>query len=156
MRAWIAAGLALFLSGCASTSAEERDPFYLHIAIGRWGHMVSQIADLTAHPYNPEQTDEEVTDPVALSRQLREAVWGYNLQRAALCAERRFVEITCGGSYAPAWLSERADRPPGTRMLAQRSRNVGERIMPLWAAVCDEARARVSSAEEQRLICAIE
>jgi len=156
MRGLIAAGLALFLSGCSSTSAEERDPFYLHIAIGRWSHMVSQIADLTAHPYDPAETDEEVTDPAALARRLREVVWGYNLQRAALCAEGRFVAISCGASYAPPWLNERPDRPPGARLLAQRSRNVGERIMPLWAAVCDEARARVSDPEEQRLICAIE
>jgi len=153
----LALGLAAFAGGCVSTSAEERDPFYLHIAVGRWSHMISQVSDLTGHPYQPAEQDvDSLTDASALSARLREIVHGYNAQRAALCGQGKFVSLACGSPYTPPWIGERDERPPGIRALAQRSRTVGERIMPLWDAVCADARARVPDEEERRMVCAIE
>lgn len=143
------------LVACAS-SREAHDPFHLHVAIGRWHLMASQVADLHQIAQPGYVYDEEILDPRSLARRLREAVWFYNLERLEMCAHGRLVSLSCTPPYLPAWLSETAEEAPSFRTLAARSEDVGERILPFWQAVCDEARAAEPDAAARAQICPME
>lgn len=154
MRAAVFAGLVL--TACAIAPAETRDPYHLHIEIGRWNAMASQVADLHAIPQQPFVDDDNLLAPASLARRLREAVWLYNLERVQLCAAERLREASCGAPYLPRWLNESPQETPSLRTIAARSEDVGERVMPFWEAVCAEARAAEPDEEARREICPME
>lgn len=118
--------------------------------------MASQVADLHAIPQQPYVDDDNLLAAPSLSLRLREAVWLYNLERVQLCAAERVIEASCGAPYLPPWLNEPPQEAPGLRAIAARSEEVGERVMPFWQAVCDEARAAEPDEEARRQICPIE
>lgn len=151
--------LALLLAACGQNvqqspeqSAEPPDPFDLHIEIGRYGVMLSQVESLTREREPAAEAD--VTDPALLARRLREDVWDYNLTRSRLCAKGLFAEATCGPAYAPVWLAD--DAAPTLPELQARSTAVGEEVMRLWNAVCEDARTREADEDARRYVCAIE
>lgn len=135
--------------------AEQIQPFDLHIEIGRYGYMLSQVHDI-ANPDGLVPSDENPEEPRALARALRETVWEYNIERSRLCARNYLPEASCGPSYNPVWLADPADAEVSLADLKTRADAVGEQVLPLWNAICEDARARVADEEEQRLVCAIE
>ncbi|MET0183338.1 MAG: hypothetical protein ABW199_10670 [Caulobacterales bacterium] len=156
MRCILLAVALSVLAACATkTAAEDEDPFHLHISIGRWSAMVSQIADIHAIAQPDHVSDDELLEASVLSRNLRMTVWQYNLERAQLCAERKLIEASCGAPYQPGWLIE-ARAAPSYRELAIRSRDVGDRVMPFWNAVCADAKAREPDPEMRQQICPME
>lgn len=160
MRAVFIAGLCLALglalANCATPPREDEDPFNLHIAIGRWNAMVSQVAHLHRMPQQDYIPDSDLLAPRVLARRLREAVWFYNLQRLQLCAREHLVPETCGPPWQPGWLNDPPEEAPSFRTLARRSADVGERVMPFWHAVCEAARAEEPDEEARREICPME
>lgn len=162
MRHILFAGLAAAaLVGCSrpepaapAPEAERVQPFDLHIEIGRYGVMLDQVADIGDRTSAADAADPE--DPRALARALREAAWDYNLKRSRLCAANFMPEVSCGPAYNPVWLADPADAEVSLEALQGRAQELGERVMPLWNAVCDHARAQVTDEDEQRLVCAIE
>lgn len=135
----------------AQTTAEEHN---LMIEIGRWEVMLGQI---DAYAGAPEEAGAETSDAGrSMARSLRETVWALNLRRSRLCAAQRFTEVTCTPAYAPSWLSESPSRRVTTYTLEQRSAAVGRALMPLWGAVCEDARANTADEEERMYVCAIE
>lgn len=150
--------MAATLGSAAAVEPPEPalDPFDLHIEIGRWGYMMSTVTGHTNDPDGAEPGSEEPGDPRALARTLRETVWEYNLRRSELCTRGVLVAATCGGGYAPAWLSEPHDAAPSLEELKARSSAVGEVVMPLWDAVCEEAATRVEDPQERMYVCPME
>lgn len=156
MRVLFSAVLACLLAACATPFGDTPDPFNLHIEIGRWTVMVSQVADLQEIPQREAVPDDEILDPRSLARRLRDAVWFYNLERLQLCAREHLVPVSCGPPYQPGWLQEPPSEAPSLRELARRSSAVGDRVMPFWDAVCEDARAAVADEDEKRTICPME
>lgn len=136
--------------------AQQIQPFDLHIEIGRYGYMLSQVHGIA----NPEDgmapSNENPEEPRALARSLRETAWEYNLERSRLCARNYLAEASCGPSYNPVWLADPADAAVTLADLQARATALGDVVMPFWNAVCEDARSRVTDEEEQRLVCAIE
>jgi hypothetical protein len=154
--------LALALAACgqnaekaeAPTAApEEPDAMTLNIEIGRYGVMLSQV-----HGLSGEGADAvaDATDPQVMARALRETVWEYNLERSRLCAGGLYTEITCVPAFAPVWIGEPPTATPTLVELQARSNAVGEEVMRLWNAVCEDARARETDEEARMFVCAME
>jgi hypothetical protein len=135
--------------------AEQIQPFDLHIEIGRYNYMLSQVYSI-ANPDGEEPSSENPEEPRALARALRETAWKYNLERSRLCARNYLAEASCGPSYNPVWLADPADAEVSLPDLQARANALSEVVMPFWNAVCEDARSRIADEEEQRLVCAIE
>jgi len=152
--------LALCLAACGQAAdtkggedGERLDPFDLNIEIGRYGAMLDQVEE---HTREVGSAEPAVTDPNELSRRLRETVWEYNLERSRLCAKSLYTELTCGPPYAPVWLSEPDAAAPSLEDLQTRSTAVGDEVMRLWNAACEDARAREENEQERVYVCAME
>src|SRR5262249_22930813 len=109
--------LALALAACgqnatkgAHAPAEPATPEDLQIQIGRYGVMLDQVRSLTSE--RPGANELAPTDPRAMARALREAVWQYNQERSSLCGRGLFTDVACGPAYEPVWISEAADAAP--------------------------------------------
>jgi nitrous oxide reductase accessory protein NosL len=135
--------------------AQQIQPFDLHIEIGRYGYMLSQVHRI-ANPDGEEIASESPEEPRALARALRETAWEYNLERSRLCARAYLAEASCGPSYNPVWLADPADAAVSLEDLQARANALGEVVTPFWNAVCEDARSKITDEEEQRLVCAIE
>lgn len=154
--------LALCLAACGqgaekgknAETPEAPDPFTLNIEIGRYGAMLSQVREHTQE--RSGNTEPSVTDPQHLARRLRETVWQYNLERSQLCAKGLYAELTCGPAYAPVWLSEPDTVTPSLQDLHTRSSAVGDEVMRLWNAVCEDAASRVQDEQERMYVCPME
>lgn len=158
LRAWM---MAACVMGCAHAPASEAqtpeetpEAFVLSIDIGRYGVMLSHVADNSDELPDAGEVVSEA--PRELARRLRETVWTYNLQRSRLCARGLFVEASCGPALSPAWMTEPDAAEPTLAEVEARSEEVGAHVMALWDAVCESARARVSDEEERMYVCAIE
>ncbi|MDX2274749.1 MAG: hypothetical protein NW206_04790 [Hyphomonadaceae bacterium] len=136
--------------------AEQIQPFDLHIEIGRYGYMLSQVHDIANPDGGMESSSEDPETPRALARALRETVWEYNIERSRLCARNYLPQASCGPSYNPVWLADPADAEVSLTDLQARANALSEQVLPLWNAICEDARSRVADEEEQRLVCAIE
>jgi hypothetical protein len=154
--------LALCLTACGQgadttkggENPESRDPFDINIEIGRYGAMLNQIDEHTRE--RAGAAEPAVTDPNELSRRLRETVWEYNLQRSRLCAKGLYAELSCGPAYAPVWLSEPDAAAPTLEDVETRADAVGDEVMRLWNAVCEDARAQETNEQERVYVCAME
>ncbi len=137
-----------------SSAGEAVNAFDLHISIGRFGVMLGHVREhSTGRPGAPEG---EVSDPRELARALRETVWKLNLERSSLCARGLFAEISCAPAFEPVWISEPASAAPSLQDLSTRADALGEEVMPLWNAVCEDAASRVADAQEKMYVCGIE
>jgi hypothetical protein len=148
--------LSLALASCATVQADEADPHNLGIEIGRWGYMLTQIAEHTDGADPPYVEGRDLDVQRNLARELREVVWTYNLQRSKICAAGVLTEASCGPAYAPAWLTEANMIAPSFPEIARRSTAVGDVVMPFWDKVCADAASRVADEEEKRLVCPME
>jgi hypothetical protein len=155
--------LAVALAACGQTGEKQAevptgpagpDPFELNIEIGRYGAMLSQVTGHTAE--RPGSAEPEVTATRDLARRLRETVWEYNIERSRICAKGLFTEITCTPAYEPVWIAEPPNAEPTLEEIASRSEAVGNEVMALWDAVCEDARARATTDEERQVACAME
>jgi hypothetical protein len=155
--------LALALAACGQigekqgetpTAPAGPDPFTLNIEIGRYGAMLSQVTGHTQE--RPGSAEPEVTAPRELARRLRETVWEYNIERSKICAKGLFTEITCTPAYEPVWIAEPPSAEPTLEEIQTRSDAVGEEVMRLWNAVCEDARTRATTEQERELACAME
>jgi hypothetical protein len=155
--------LALVLAACGQSGEKQEptpttpsgpDPFTLNIEIGRYGVMVSQVTGHTQH--RPGSAEPEITSPRELARRLRETVWEYNIERSKICAKGLFTEIACTPAYEPVWIAEPPNAEPTLEEIQTRTDAVGEEVMRLWNAVCEDARTRATSDEERDLACPIE
>lgn len=154
--------LALCLAACGqgaekaknAQTSEEPDPFTLNIEIGRYGAMLDQVREHTQE--RSGSAEASVTDPQHLARRLRETVWQYNIERSGLCAKGLYAELTCGPPYAPIWLSEPDSVTPSLADLHARSSAVGDEVMRLWNAVCEDAASRVADEQERMYVCPME
>jgi hypothetical protein len=157
-----AIALALALAACGQSGEKQDvptapggpDPFTLNIEIGRYGAMLSQVTGHTQE--RPGSAEPEVTDPRDLARRLRETVWEYNIERSKICAKGLFTEITCTPAYEPVWIAEPPNAEPTMEEIQSRSDAVGQEVMTLWNAVCEDARTRAATDEERELACAME
>lgn len=155
--------LALALAACGQTGEKQAevptapaapDPFTLNIEIGRYGAMLGQVSGHTEE--RPGSAEPEVTEPRDLARRLRETVWRYNIERSQICAKGLFTEVTCSPAYEPVWISEPPTAAPTLEELQTRADAVGQEVMTLWDAVCEDARTRAANDEERMLACAME
>ena len=155
--------LALALAACGQTGEKQGevpttpaapDPFNLNIEIGRYGAMLSQVTGHTEE--RPGSAEPEVTSPRDLARRLRETVWEYNIERSRICAKGLFTEVSCTSAYEPVWISEPPNAEPTLEEIQTRADAVGEEVMTLWNAVCDDARSRAATDEERFLACPME
>lgn len=155
--------LALALAACGQTGEKQGeaptapvgpDPFTLNIEIGRYGAMLNQVTGHTEE--RPGSAEPEVTDARDLARRLRETVWEYNIERSRICAKGLFTEITCTPAYEPVWISEPPNAEPTLEEIETRADAVGQEVMNLWNAVCEDARTRATTDEERMLACAME
>ncbi len=150
--------LALCLAACGQTSQESEtqppEPFDLNIEIGRYGAMLHQIDEHTRE--RPGSAEPSVTDTRELARRLRETVWRYNLERSRLCAKGLFAELSCGPAYDPVWISEPPTAAPSMEDLETRANALGDEVMRLWDAVCEDAASRVEDEQERRYVCPME
>lgn len=155
--------LALALAACGQTGEKQGeapaapagpDPFTLNIEIGRYGAMLNQVTGHTEE--RPGSAEPEVTDARDLARRLRETVWEYNIERSRICANGLFTEITCTPAYEPVWISEPPNAEPTLEEIETRADAVGQEVMNLWNAVCEDARTRATTDEERMLACAME
>jgi hypothetical protein len=152
--------LALFLAACGQPTEKSEtpaapqapNPFDLHIEVGRYGVMLSQVGSLTGERESATEPDD--TSPATLARNLRETVWEYNLARSQLCGKGLFTEVSCGPSYEPVWIGD--DAAPSLEELQTRSTAVGAEVMRLWNAVCEDARTREADEQARMYVCAIE
>lgn len=159
MRLFVFLASALVL-GCATPAAladDPVDPNTLHISIGRWGAMLSEVGELNARPEDAPAaaSDDDVTDLRALARQLRETAWQFNLARSEMCARNEMPQVSCGTAFAADWLAEPADAGVSYEELDRRSEELGAVVMPFWDAVCDRAKKDVPQ-EEQMSVCPME
>src|SRR5262245_20222019 len=110
MRRVLICMLALAALGACKPNApaqqQVHNPQDLHVEIGRYGVMLNQAGELTAH--KPGTSMADPADPKQLARALRETVWRYNAQRSDLCGRNLYAELTCGPALEPVWLSEPA------------------------------------------------
>ena len=155
--------LALALAACGQAGEKQAevptgpagpDPATLNIEIGRYGAMLGQVTGHTEE--RPGSAEPEVTEPRDLARRLRETVWRYNIERSEICAKGLFTEITCTPAYEPVWISEPPTAVPTLEEIQTRSDAVGQEVMTLWDAVCEDARTRATSDEERQVACAME
>lgn len=155
--------LAVALAACGQTGEKQAevptgaagpDPFELNIEIGRYGAMLGQVSGHTEE--RPGSAEPEVTEARDLARRLRETVWEYNLQRSKICAKGLFTELTCTPAYEPVWIAEPPSVEPTLAEIQSRSEAVGNEVMTLWNAVCEDARARATTEEERQVACAME
>ena len=163
MRHIVFAALSLALAACnpqqqsaeAPPAPEAIEPFDLNIEIGRYGAMLNQIEEhgMAAPSAMPEP---DVGDPRELARNLRETVWAYNIARSRLCARGVQSALSCGPAYAPLWIGDAGDVEAPLPELKARADALGEDVMRLWNAVCEEAEARVVDEDERRLVCPME
>lgn len=138
----------------APPAEEGADASTLHIEIGRYGVMLNQVNELTEARPGAAEIDNQ--HPRELARALRETVWEYNIERSRLCAKGLFAEIACSPAYEPVWISEPASAEPSLQDLQTRSRALGEEVMRLWDAVCEDAASGVEDSQEKMAVCAIE
>jgi hypothetical protein len=155
--------LALALAACGQTGEKQGevptgpagpDPSTLNIEIGRYGAMLGQVTGHTEE--RPGSAEPEVTAPGDLARRLRETVWRYNIERSQICAKGLFTELTCTPAYEPVWISEPPNAEPTLEEIQTRSEAVGQEVMTLWDAVCEDARTRAASEDERQVACAME
>jgi hypothetical protein len=158
-----AIALALALAACGPAAEKQAEvptapagpnPDTLNIEIGRYGAMLSQVSEHS--DARPGSAEPEVTDPQDLARRLRETVWAYNVERSELCSKALFTEITCGPAFEPVWISEPPTAEPTLEEIQSRSESVGQEVMRLWDAVCEDARTRAANDEDRRTACAME
>jgi hypothetical protein len=152
--------LALCVAACGQTgqkapeAPEGPNPSDLNIEIGRYGAMLTQIEDHTRE--RPGASEVEADDPRDLARRLRETVWEYNLERSRLCAKGLYAELTCGPAYEPVWISEPPTATPSLQDVQTRTNAVGDEVLRLWNAVCEDARSRVRDEQERMYVCPME
>lgn len=155
--------LALAVAACGQTGEKQGevptgpagpDPFELNIEIGRYAVMLDQVSGHTQE--RPGSAEPEVSAPRDLARRLRETVWEYNIERSRICAKGLFTEITCTPAYEPVWIAEPPNAEPTLEEIQSRSQAVGQEVMTLWNAICEDARTRAASDEARQLACAIE
>lgn len=154
MRALVfAAALVLAVS---IAHAEQPDAFALQIDAGRLNMMTDSVRELAYAPERPAPAhDEDPSDPAAIARSLRISVLEHNALAAQLCAEGRFPALACQRAWLPSWLGEAPNARPSLATLQTRWRAASERIMPLWDAICSEARAKASE-DERMAVCPME
>jgi hypothetical protein len=136
-------------------TGDAMDPIELEIAVGRYGAMQGQINGLTEEVGSVTDQPDDAAKRRYLARKLREEVWRYNLQRSHLCGEGYLMTATCGPAFAPVWLDEPADADITHETLVERAVAVGDVVMPLWNAVCEDAETRVPE-DERRMVCPME
>ena len=151
-----AAFIALVLAACTTIPEGDADPHNLGIEIGRWGYMLTQVAEHTDGADPPYVEGRDLDVQRNLARELREVVWTYNLHRSRICAAGVLTAASCGAAYAPHWLSESPSLAPSFTEIARRSTQVGDVVMPFWDAVCADAASRVADEEEKRMVCPME
>lgn len=134
--------LVLALAACNQQPAEPPppNPANMSVDITRYGEMLGQVEALTADM--PTTSNIAASDPRALARGLREAVWAYNLERSRLCGRGVLPEASCGAPFLPAWINEAPDTELTVDMLAERQGAVSSLVAPFWQAVCASAQAR--------------
>lgn len=158
MRLFAFLALALVSAAPMAQAEQERvDPSSLHISIGRWGAMLSEVGELNARPDDAPAADDDadVSEPHRLARELRETAWQFNLARSEMCARNDMPEISCGAAFAADWLAEQPDAGVSYEELDRRSEELGAAVMPFWDAVCDRAKKDVPQ-EEQMSVCPME
>jgi hypothetical protein len=133
---------------------DRLDPFDLNIEVGRYGAMLDQVREHTRE--RPGSAEPSVTDPRELARRLRETVWEYNLERSQLCAKGLFTELSCGPAYEPVWISEPETASPSLEDVQTRADAVGDEVMRLWNAVCEDAASRDADAQQKMYVCPME
>jgi len=155
--------MALALAACGQTAEkadapaepERSDAFDLNIQIGRYGVMLNQVHSIAGGAAGAE-AEVDATDPGVLARSLRESVWEYNLERSQLCARGLYTEVSCGPAFSPVWIGEPSTAEPTMAELQSRATAVGEEVMRLWNAVCEDARAQEADEETRSFVCALE
>lgn len=154
--------LALCVGACGQTGEQAKapdapegvDPQTLSIEIGRYGAMLSQVEEHTRE--RPGTGEVDPAQPRELARALRERVWEYNRTRSQLCAKGLFADVACGPAYAPVWISEPAEAAPSLDDLQSRANALGDEVMGLWNAVCEDAASRVPDEQEKMYVCPME
>ena len=142
----------------AIPAAAEEDPRRaadLMIEAGRYGVMLDQVERSLQMPkrYPPQPAlDEDLGQRLYVSQELRAAVLRYNAAQFDVCRLRIVDAQLCAGPYLPGWLAEPADADVALNVLEARTRAAGERILPLWDALC--TLAIESTGDES--FCAIE
>lgn len=154
--------LAVALAACGQSGEKIEPPstsdvpngFDLSIDVGRAGAMLSSVESLTSE--RPGNAEPDSSAPADLARRLRETVWEYNVQRSQLCSKGLFTEVACGPAFEPVWISEPATATPSLEDIQIRTVAVHEEVQRLWAAVCDDARSRVTDEAEKMAVCPME
>jgi len=141
-------------AGSDTPAAQAAREYDLQVEVRRYDVMLDQVTTLTADRPGAGAIDDN--HPRELARSLRETVWQYNITRSQLCARGLFVEVACGPSYEPVWISEPADAAPTLDEIQVRSEAVGVETRRLWDAVCEDARTRETNEEERGLVCMTE
>jgi hypothetical protein len=155
--------LALALAACgqsgekageAPSTSGAPNGFDLSIDVGRAGAMLNSVESLTNE--RPGSTEPDSSAPTDLARRLRETVWEYNIERSQLCSKGLFTDVACGPAFEPVWISEPADAAPSLEDIQIRTAAVHQEVQRLWAAVCDDARSRVTDEAEKMSVCPME
>lgn len=155
--------LAVALAACGQSGQQTEAPasasgapngFDLNIDVGRAGAMLSSVESLTAD--RPGSAEPDSSAPADLARRLRETVWAYNIERSQLCSKGLFTDVACGPAYEPVWISEPADAAPSLEDIQIRTVAVHQEVQRLWAAVCDDARARETDEAAKMSVCPME
>lgn len=146
--------LVLALAACNQQPAEPPAPTPASIGadVGRYRVMLDQVEQLTADL--PSTSNIAASDPRALARGLREAVWAYNLERSRLCGRGVLAAVSCGPAFMPDWINEAPETELTIDMLAERQGAVSSLVQPFWQAVCAEAQTRQTEGAAQ--VCVIE
>lgn len=124
----------------ASLAAAPDEPDALLIEAGRLSVMVDQSAEaLKLLAPAVEEPALGVAEPHADAfAETVAAVRRYNLVAAQACRLRVTEPALCQGPFRPAWLDRAA--PPAETELRVMLDAAGDRIVPLWRALCAKAK----------------
>lgn len=147
-------GMAPFAALAACASAREReDPFALEIQTGRLGVMTNQGQSILGEaPAIPEGE----SDPAARARvanDLRTAIFQLATLKTRACAEGKLEPVLCKKDFAPDWALKSDAATPDWQELSRRIDAATGAIMPVWSALCDQAREKAGPDDE---ICPME
>ena len=142
----------LALSACASGNAQE-DQFAWEIQAGRLGVMTNQGQSLLGEepPFPPEETDAATRTRIADN--VRLAVFDLARLKMRACPEGRLEQALCQRDYAPDWALRADKTPPDWIELQRRIDDASGAIMPIWSALCAQARKNAGPDDE---ICPME
>ena len=147
-------GMAPFAALAACASAREReDPFALEIQTGRLGVMTSQGQSILGEAPAIPQGESDSATRTRVAGDLREAIFRFASLKARACTEGKLDPAVCKKDFAPDWALRTDAAAPGWNELAQRIDAATGAIMPVWSALCDQAREKAGPDDE---ICPME